>query len=239
VSADEKVNVYGGPYHWYLPPFFDFLHRAPLAVFEARVAAGASVLDVGSGDARLTHFLAKRYRVVGIEPQRDAIALGRLMTRLNGTAPGFVQGDAASLPFAAGTFDAVSAFDVIEHLPRAFTPGMLAEARRVLRPGGWLLLTTPNSRSLRNRVLGHRLDPKHYFEFSAEELSTAVRDGGFEVVRLEGCYLPLPLPRIEHYASVIPFRALFRALGRAGRSRPGVAEKLVLLARRPGGGVPS
>ena len=89
MSADEKVNVYGGPYHWYLPPFFDFLHRAPLAVFEARVAPGASVLDVGSGDARLTHFLAQRYRVVGIEPQRDDPpdhAPARAPTRIAATA---------------------------------------------------------------------------------------------------------------------------------------------------------
>ena len=69
MSAEEKVNVYGGPYHWYLPPFFDFLHRAPLALFEEYVAPDARVLDVGSGDARLTHFLAKRFRrVIGIEP---------------------------------------------------------------------------------------------------------------------------------------------------------------------------
>ena len=236
MSAEEKVNVYGGPYHWYLPPFFDFLHRAPLALFEEYVAPDARVLDVGSGDARLTHFLAKRFRrVIGIEPQSDAIELGRLMTRLNGTAPGFVRGDAATLPFANGAFDAVSAFDVIEHLPRDFTPAMLTEARRVLRPGGWLLLTTPNARSLRNRVLGPHLDPKPYFEFSADELATAVRQGGFEIVRVEGCYIPRPRPRIEHFASVIPFRSLFRALGRAGRRRARIAEKLVVLARRPAG----
>jgi 2-polyprenyl-3-methyl-5-hydroxy-6-metoxy-1,4-benzoquinol methylase len=68
--------------------------------------------------------------------------------------------------FAAGAFDAVGAADVIEHVPRP--EGLLAGARRVLRPGGMLFLTTPNRFSL-------SLEPH---------------------VRLWGVgYLPLPLAR--------------------------------------------
>jgi len=54
----------------------------------------------------------------------------------------FVCGDATNLDFPDRSFDAVTMFDVIEHIPddrRA-----LAEAFRVLRPGGYLLLSTPN-----------------------------------------------------------------------------------------------
>lgn len=49
----------------------------------------------------------------------------------------------APLPYEAGAFDAVTMLAVIEHLPPERVPGLLADIRRVLRPGGTLVLTTP------------------------------------------------------------------------------------------------
>jgi SAM-dependent methyltransferase len=231
---EAKQNVYGGPYHWYMPPFFDYMHRSPLDLLFEAAPPSSRVLDVGAGDARLTHFLARRFRaVIGVESQADIVQLGRLMTRLQGTSPALLCGDATKLPFASGSFDVVTSFDVIEHVPLDVAGVLLAEAFRVLRPGGCLLVTTPNSRSLRNRVLGHHPDPKHYFEFAAGELVQAVRDARFTAIRLEGRYIPPPLPRIEHFASVFPFRGLFRALVRAGRRYPSLSDKLVVLAAKP------
>jgi SAM-dependent methyltransferase len=233
LAGGEKLNEYRGPYHWYLPPFFDFLHRAPLSLLSDRLPGDAWVLDLGAGDARLTHFLSRSFtHVVALEPQDTALQLGRLMTRLNGSRPQFSRGDAAQLPFRAGAFDCVTAFDVLEHVPREAAARMLREAHTVLRPGGWLLATTPNRRSLRNRVWGHRLDQKHFFEVDAAELRTIVTDAGFRVETIEGLYLVPPVPRIEHFASVFPFRGIFRALGRAGRHWPELSERLIVLARR-------
>lgn len=232
LAGAGKVNEYKGPYHWYLPAFFDYLHRAPLEMLFARVPPEAVVLDVGAGDARLTHFLARRYRrVVALEPQDVAVQLGRLMTRLNGSAPAFSRGDASALPFMTAAFDCVTAFDVIEHLPRDAAMRMLKEARRVLVSGGWLLVTTPNRRSLRNRVWGHQLDAKHFFEVDPFELQHMLRDAGFTVRALEGIYLTPPIPRVEHFASVFPFRRMFQALGTAGRRWPGLSERLAALAQ--------
>jgi SAM-dependent methyltransferase len=233
LAGADKVNEYRGPYHWYLPAFFDYLHRAPLETLFARVPPEARILDLGAGDARLTHFLARRYRcVVALEPQDVAVQLGRLMTRLNGSAPVFSRGDAAELPFRSSAFDGVTAFDVIEHLPRDAAMRMLGEACRTLVPGGWLLLTTPNRRSLRNRVWGHDLDAKHFFEVDASELEDMLSKSGFDVNAIEGIYLTPPIPRVEHFASVFPFRGMFRALGAAGRRWPGLSERLIALARR-------
>ena len=233
-AGAQKINKYLGPYHWYLPPFFDYLHRAPLDTLFAHVPPDARVLDLGAGDARLTHFLARRFRqVVALEPQDSAIQLGRLMTRLNGTNPGFSRGDASQLPFRSCVFDCVTAFDVIEHLPRDAASRMLQEAFRTLVPLGWLLVTTPNRRSLRNRVWGHRLDEKHFFELDAGELGAMLADTGFTVRAVDGLYLTPPIPRVEHFASVFPFRAAFRALGAAGRRWPSLSERLVALAQRP------
>jgi SAM-dependent methyltransferase len=54
----------------------------------------------------------------------------------------FVVADATALPFDDASFDAVTMFDVIEHVED--DARAIAEAKRVLRPGGFLLVTTPN-----------------------------------------------------------------------------------------------
>jgi len=60
------------------------------------------------------------------------------------TGTRFVCGDATSLPFPDASFDVVTMFDVLEHVPR--DEAAAAEALRVLRPGGFLLVSSPNER---------------------------------------------------------------------------------------------
>jgi SAM-dependent methyltransferase len=56
----------------------------------------------------------------------------------------FVAGDATALPFGDGSFDAVTLLDVLEHIPD--DAAAAAEALRVVRPGGWVLVSSPNLR---------------------------------------------------------------------------------------------
>jgi ubiquinone/menaquinone biosynthesis C-methylase UbiE len=56
-----------------------------------------------------------------------------------------------ALPFGDGTFDLVTSFDVLSHLPPGEEERALAEFTRVLRPGGWLILRVPAFRALRSR----------------------------------------------------------------------------------------
>lgn len=53
-----------------------------------------------------------------------------------------MQGDVTALPFRADAFDAVASLYTIIHVPTADHPTVVEEFARVLRPGGWLLLTT-------------------------------------------------------------------------------------------------
>ncbi len=103
------------------------------------LAAGRRILEIGSGKGRLLHRLvAAGYQIHGIEPDRDFLVESR---RLYGTLP-LLQMDAQHLAFADAAFDVVLSFDVFEHIPDS--DRHLEEVKRVLRPGGYYLLQTPN-----------------------------------------------------------------------------------------------
>lgn len=99
---------------------------------------GRSVLDLGCGTGRLLPALAARARrVVGVDRERGLLALARAAAaRLSHSA--LVETRLATLPFAAGSFDAVVASHVLAYLPPRGQRAAIAEARRVLRPGGAL-----------------------------------------------------------------------------------------------------
>ena len=116
---------------------------APLEAVAARVPAGGTVADVGCGHGLLSALLAlsdSRRTVHGVDPDPRKIEWaregpGRLPNVR--TEVGTVESLAEKLP---GHFDAVVVCDVLYLLPVERWPGFLREARRLLRPGGRLLL---------------------------------------------------------------------------------------------------
>ncbi|MER3435138.1 MAG: SAM-dependent methyltransferase [Leptolyngbya sp. ERB_1_1] len=96
------------------------------------------ILEVGGGQGGLTSLLYPRSQITNLDldPQyANAACNQQAQVR-------FVCGDATALPFADQSFDVVTMFDVLEHIrdhKRA-----IAEAFRVLRPNGFLLVSTPN-----------------------------------------------------------------------------------------------
>jgi cyclopropane fatty-acyl-phospholipid synthase-like methyltransferase len=121
------------------------IQRAVLTRMESLgLAGGAHVLDAPCGAAAALSIALreKGFAVVGGDVEPDAAGvLGDSFARvdLNRT-----------WPWPDDTFDAVISTEGIEHLENHFA--FLREACRVLRPGGWLLLTTPNITALRSRV---------------------------------------------------------------------------------------
>lgn len=98
------------------------------------------VLDVAAGTGRLLRALGAVTEVVGIGGDRSRRMLAEA-ARLAGPSSDvtLVQMDGARLPFCDHAFDAVTCLEALEFLPDA--PRALAEAWRVLRPGGALLVT--------------------------------------------------------------------------------------------------
>ena len=96
------------------------------------------ILEVGGGRSGLTRLLYPETRVTNLD--MDASFADAPPNRQEGVR--FVCGDATELQFEDGVFDTVTMFDVLEHVPdheRA-----VAEALRVLKPRGYLLVSTPN-----------------------------------------------------------------------------------------------
>lgn len=99
---------------------------------------GARVLDLGCGaGVPVTSYLAGRFDVTGVDVSAAQIALARQHVP-NAT---FIQADMTALDFPAATFDAVVSFYAIIHIPREEHPALLCNVRRLLRPGGQVLLS--------------------------------------------------------------------------------------------------
>ncbi|MEA3213836.1 MAG: hypothetical protein QOE70_6893 [Chthoniobacter sp.] len=110
-----------------------------LVAREAAIAEGTEVVDIGCGYGATARLLAEERgaRVTGItlSPAQHAIARERARGRDN---PGFVLGDWLQNDLPGGAFDAAIAIESSEHMPDK--PAFFAQAHRVLRPGGRLVI---------------------------------------------------------------------------------------------------
>jgi SAM-dependent methyltransferase len=100
------------------------------------VQLGDDVLEIGPGPGVTTDLLRTLVpRLTALEVDVDSAAA--LQQRLDGSGVRVVHGDGAAMPFTDGSFSGVVAFTMLHHVPTvALQDHLLAEARRVLRPGG-------------------------------------------------------------------------------------------------------
>jgi 2-polyprenyl-6-hydroxyphenyl methylase/3-demethylubiquinone-9 3-methyltransferase len=99
------------------------------------------VLDVGCGAGFLANYLAAcGHRVTGLDTSGEALAIARRHDRTHRVD--YLAGDACALPFPDASFDAVCAMDLLEHVAEPHR--VVAEAARVLRPGGRFFFHTFN-----------------------------------------------------------------------------------------------
>ena len=166
------------------------------------VERGERVLDLGCGDGWLTAELDRAGAVVtGVEVAQPAVDRARaahpeLDVRL---AP--IDGP---LPLEDSACDVVWASEVIEHV--ADTARWLSEVRRVLRPAGRLLLTTPNHSRLRLLVAGIELYSEplgdHLHLYSRASLRELLEDFDFDEIEITGGGGP-PLARRTLLAAAV------------------------------------
>jgi SAM-dependent methyltransferase len=133
----------------------------------------ATVLDVGCGVGHSFELLAPRSSV-GVDIDAAALAEQERETRV---------ADMRDLPFAAASFAAVLSVQALEHVPDP--ERAIAEARRVLAPGGAAVFVTPNR--LTFGPPEEIVDPYHHVEFSAPELRACCATA-FGEVELAGLF---------------------------------------------------
>jgi SAM-dependent methyltransferase len=195
-------------------------------------------LDVGCGSAGNTAVLRDAgWEVVGLEYSPAAASLAR------SRGLDIVRGDARLLPFPDATFDLVMSTDMWEHIEE--DDQVAAEAARVLRPGGRLLVAVPAGMDLWS---GHDLALGHVRRYDRAGLTSLVESTGLEVVAVDSWNVLLrPVARMRRsrrqHASESEMEPVHPVVNAGLRAivavesvlgvtqRPGIS--LVLRARKP------
>ncbi len=197
-----------------------------------RLGKGEFAIEIGCGEGSFGAVIAGAYRrYAGFDISERAV--GRARARgLDARAHDIGQGP---LPVATGSADLVVALDVLEHV--FDPPSFLAECARVLGPGGRLLLSTPNIRSLprlatlalRGRFPRTSSDPGydggHLHYFTSRDLAGLAAAAGLQPLRRLGVW-----PRGGHHARL---KRILAAVLPAAWVREWLAPGIFIEARKP------
>ncbi len=186
VSEEYALRIFGELEH---KP----VDRQLLDQFAARIQRLGPVCDMGCGPGHVARYLHERgVQVIGID--LSSVMVEQAL-RLN---PGieFRQGNMLSLDIEDGALGGIAAFYSIIHIPRTEVAVALAEMKRVLRPGGLLLLAfhVGHETLHLDEWWGQRVSVDFNF-FRPEEMVSYLKAVGFEI---EDTVEREPYPEVEH-----------------------------------------
>lgn len=179
----QQEAKYHVPYHYSLNrwtpagvTYLSYLRRARDLLL-ARTPKRA--LDAGCGDGRFVAFVREAddtFPIEGTDYSETALDFARLFN------PGarFHHGDLlGTLPFHDGEFDALTLIEVVEHFPPEKLTHVLTECRRILKPGGTVIITTPTTHE-------KKISKAHFQHFTEETMRRYLTDAGFRDPVFEG-----------------------------------------------------
>ena len=141
---------------------------------------GGKLLDVGCGAGAVLDGVDNKWEKYGVEVSKFASEIANEYGVI-------FNGDLLSACYDSNSFDLVLVFHVIEHLPNPLQT--LCEIRRILKPGGWLIIGTPDFDSGCARRFGDNFrllhDQTHVSLFSNDSLQRMLNDYGFRVEHTE------------------------------------------------------
>ena len=160
-----------------------------MTIDRALLRPGDSVLDVGCGTGAVTlpakRKVGNRGAVVGVDPDPQMIHVARQKSKREELDIDLRVGVIESLPFADGTFDAVTSSLMMHHLPDDLRARGLAEVFRVLKPGGRILVAEmrrPTGSTLKKFFTSVVLHHGHVVEFGLQDLPKLLQETGFEAI---------------------------------------------------------
>ena len=177
---------------------YEQIVRSQMVISMVDAKPGELILDAGCGNGRdLIELAPRRCKCIGVDFSPNMIEEARKeLSKHNLCGVELEVGDLTNLRFPDGTFDKVYASEVLEHIPDYHKA--ISEMRRILKPGGCLVITVPNKHSLYGferyiirKIL--RLGPRHPYDKwkTHKELAFALENNGFEIVQSAGiCYIP-------------------------------------------------
>jgi ubiquinone/menaquinone biosynthesis C-methylase UbiE len=150
----------------------------------AGVEAGESVLDIGCGTGTLAIAAAGHVgpqgSVSGIDASTEMIARARRKAANARVRVTFELAPAERLPFSDGRFDLVLSTLMLHHLPRITRQQCAREVRRVLKPGGRILVVDFGRPQARHGLLAHFHRHGHV---AVEDVQAVLTDAGLDVIR--------------------------------------------------------
>ena len=137
------------------------------------------LFDIGAATGFFLNIAQNRgYKVSGVEMSSHAAQVAR------NKGIDVSSGDLMALGLGNEKFDVVTMLDVLEHMTDPFTE--LLEVKRILKPGGLVVVNSPDGQSLLARLLKTRwhlvLPPEHLFYFSPKNLAMFMEKNGFKMV---------------------------------------------------------
>jgi SAM-dependent methyltransferase len=138
------------------------------------------VLNVGCWTASFeTQFRNDKTNITGIDISLEALKIAKDAN----PHCSFVSADAFYLPFEDNSFEVVSLFMVLEHIPKNTEPKLFKEINRVLKEGGYFIITTPH-----NELMGNIFDVAHWLvghrHYKVDNLQNMLNEAGFEFEKL-------------------------------------------------------
>jgi ubiquinone/menaquinone biosynthesis C-methylase UbiE len=155
-----------------------------LLVDQAAPAPGQRILDLGCGTGTLAIWIKRLFpsvEITGIDPDPKALTRAARKAARAGAAIRFDHGFGDVLPYPDASFDRVFSSMMLHHVPRGDKPRLLAEARRVLKPGGRLEIVdfAGGTRSL----LAHVIHGRQASAVGDARLLQRLREAGFAEAR--------------------------------------------------------
>jgi ubiquinone/menaquinone biosynthesis C-methylase UbiE len=196
--------------HWW----YGALHRLILQTLETELPdwREKEILDVGCGTGAILQRLGNPEKNVGVDLAEEAISFCR-RRGLNNVR----QGDICALPFGDASFDAVICSSVLYHQWVSDVAAAVREMRRVLRPGGLLLINVPAFRFLHS---AHDVAVMTAHRFRKPEVRKVLLDQNFKIQRL------------TYWTTLLfPLAVVARTLGGSDMGRDFEASKITFIQR--------